>query len=293
MTTNFIQVNPGAANQENDATFASDSLTTGGVGTDAILPSPWLNKVWFQSSTFIAALATSMSNKGFTLSDANISTLTGVLANLLTYADPVVGPLSSPSFSSTIAFDASASNTLDVTLSGNVTAFSIANTRTGQVVTISFTQDATGGRTVATPTATGGISGWVAPNTAANAVTTQSFIKKNSGALVPFAAQPGLGTTQNLSTNGWVRLSNGLTLQWCAGTSQSDSSVTQTVNYPISFSSVLRVFPSALASSFNDTEMPTFVLISQGTSSCVVGMQRVPDHGFVAATPLIFAIGIS
>ncbi len=76
-STNFVQVNPGAANQQNDATYDSDVRTTGGVGVNAILPSPWLNKVWFQSSTFIAALAAVIagSGPGYTITDTNIATL--------------------------------------------------------------------------------------------------------------------------------------------------------------------------------------------------------------------------
>jgi hypothetical protein len=46
-----------------------------------------LNKVWFQSSTFVAALAAALSAKGYTVSDANISVLQAVLANILTNAD--------------------------------------------------------------------------------------------------------------------------------------------------------------------------------------------------------------
>lgn len=76
-TTNFVQTNPAAANQENDATYGANALTTGGVGVNDILPSPWLNKVWFQSSTFVAALAAVMAGwgAGLTITDASISAL--------------------------------------------------------------------------------------------------------------------------------------------------------------------------------------------------------------------------
>lgn len=76
-STNFVQINPTAANQQSDSTFDSYSLTTGGVGVDAILPSPWLNKAWFQSSTFVAALAAVIANfgPGYTITDTSISAL--------------------------------------------------------------------------------------------------------------------------------------------------------------------------------------------------------------------------
>ena len=76
-TTNFLQTNPSAANQEDDGTYAADSLTTGGVGVDDILPSPWLNKVWFQCTTFICALAYVIANwgGGYTITDTSLATL--------------------------------------------------------------------------------------------------------------------------------------------------------------------------------------------------------------------------
>jgi hypothetical protein len=85
-STNFIQTNPSAANQEDDATYAADSLTTGGVGVDDILPSPWLNKVWFQPSTFVCALAYVIANwgSGFTITDTSLATLKTNLLNFLT-----------------------------------------------------------------------------------------------------------------------------------------------------------------------------------------------------------------
>lgn len=82
-STNFIQPNPSAANQQNDATYASDSLTTGGIGVDEILPSAWLNKIWFQSGTFVAAIAAVIAayGPGYTITDTSIATLeTNLLA---------------------------------------------------------------------------------------------------------------------------------------------------------------------------------------------------------------------
>jgi hypothetical protein len=89
-TTNFVQVNPAAANQENDGTYAADPLTTGGVGVDDILPSPWLNKVWFQASTFICALAYVMANwgAGFNIVDTNLATLQ---AQILAFFQSLIG----------------------------------------------------------------------------------------------------------------------------------------------------------------------------------------------------------
>jgi hypothetical protein len=82
-SSNFLQHNPSAANQENDATYNSDTTRTGGIGVDQILPSVWLNKVWFQASTFIAALANVIANfgSGYTITDTSISALETQLTN--------------------------------------------------------------------------------------------------------------------------------------------------------------------------------------------------------------------
>lgn len=83
MPSNFLQHNPSAANQENDATYATDTTRTSGIGVDQILPSPWLNKVWFQSSTFVAAMAAVISawGGGYTIEDTNLATLETNLTN--------------------------------------------------------------------------------------------------------------------------------------------------------------------------------------------------------------------
>jgi hypothetical protein len=76
-STNFVQINPTATNQQNDSTYDADTRTTNGIGVNAILPSPWLNKAWFQSSTFIAAIAAVIAafGPGYTITDTSISAL--------------------------------------------------------------------------------------------------------------------------------------------------------------------------------------------------------------------------
>jgi hypothetical protein len=86
-SSNFQDHNPALTNTESDATYATDALRTGGIATNNTLPSPWLNKIWRQSSVFCAAFGDMMAAKGYTVSDAVRSTLAGVLANLMTAAD--------------------------------------------------------------------------------------------------------------------------------------------------------------------------------------------------------------
>lgn len=106
---NFLQFNPTAANQESDAAYSSDTLRSGGAANSALLPAITFNKLMFQLSTMVAALAQAMVNKGFTLSDANLSTLTSAVQNIMTTADmspyaQLIGPnFTSPTTGSTPA----------------------------------------------------------------------------------------------------------------------------------------------------------------------------------------------
>lgn len=125
-SSNFLQHNPTAANQEDDATYAGDSTRTGGIGVDQIMPSPWMNKIWYQSSTFIAAFAGALANKGYNLSDANLPTLEAVLANVLTNADTKPAQIVVP-FSPTPTFDCSKANGFRIDLTSNVTSSNLIN----------------------------------------------------------------------------------------------------------------------------------------------------------------------
>jgi hypothetical protein len=85
-TTNFLQWNPTASNQESDSSYASDAQRTGGASSGEF-PSATANKLFFQCSTFVAALGQMLATKGYSTSDADISVLAAVLANLITNAD--------------------------------------------------------------------------------------------------------------------------------------------------------------------------------------------------------------
>ena len=85
-TTNFQQWNPTASNQESDAAYTADAQRTGGASSGEF-PSPTANKLFYQSSTFAAALCQMLATKGYSTSDADISVLAAVLANLITNAD--------------------------------------------------------------------------------------------------------------------------------------------------------------------------------------------------------------
>ena len=70
-TTNFQIFNPSESNQMNDATYTSNTLRSGGITVDALLPSPLLNKAYYQWSTFVAAFCQMLVNKGVSTADSN------------------------------------------------------------------------------------------------------------------------------------------------------------------------------------------------------------------------------
>jgi hypothetical protein len=206
-STNFQQWNPGAANQESDAAYTADSLRSGGAGVDNIFPSATANKLFYQLSTFVAAFCQMMSNKGYVVSDANLATLTTVLANVLTNADTKL-PLISVSFGTTPVFNAGNANGFDMVLTGNVTSSTITGMQIGQIIYFVLTQDSVGGRTFAAPT---GVNGWRAINPAANSVTIQAFIMKEDNSIWPY---PNQYSASSLVTDGWRQYSDGGLEQW-------------------------------------------------------------------------------
>lgn len=87
MPSNFLQWNPNATNQENDSQYAADAQRIGGAANPSVFTSATGNKLFYQVSTFIAALAQSLSNKGYQMSDANMANLAAQLNAIMTAAD--------------------------------------------------------------------------------------------------------------------------------------------------------------------------------------------------------------
>jgi hypothetical protein len=83
MSTNFLQFNPGENNQETDTQYNADALRVGGVTVGAALPHGLLNKLWYQVSTMVTALAQICVNQGISAEDSNFDTLVTNLTNAL------------------------------------------------------------------------------------------------------------------------------------------------------------------------------------------------------------------
>jgi len=97
------------------------------------------------------------------------------------------------------------------------------------------------------------------------------------------------------STSGYIKfgsLFGNAILQYVTGSSQSVSPGPFTVNFAIPFpTSCLSANVGTLSSSTDDTKMPIFTLISKSTTGVSVAMQRVPDHGYDPASPVVWALG--
>src|SRR6266700_4933879 len=84
-TTNLLQWNPPALNQENDIAYNADSSRAGGAPLNAIFQSQLANKLFYQLTTFLAAFTQMLTSKGYSPNDgsANPSTAVNNLAGIL------------------------------------------------------------------------------------------------------------------------------------------------------------------------------------------------------------------
>ncbi len=190
-STNSLVFNPTAANQETDAEYLADATRTSGCLDGNGWPDSSANKTLYQLSTYLTALFQAFANKGFTTSDASLSTLTAQCANFLTTAD-LAGALQVVAWASTLALDAAAYSGFQVTLTGAM-SFTISGQVAGQIIALLFIQDATGGRAVTYP---GNVKGGCLPDPSANVTSVQLF-KVDSGltlnAIGPMVSVNGQG----------------------------------------------------------------------------------------------------
>lgn len=83
-----------------------------------------------------------------------------------------MGGVATVTYSATPTFDASVGDSLQITLTGNVSSSTLSNVVAGQTIAFKIIQDATGGRTFAWPT---NVLGGMTIGSAANSVSTQLF----------------------------------------------------------------------------------------------------------------------
>jgi hypothetical protein len=148
-TDNFQQWNPGAVNQENDAAYTADVLRGGGLGFGSLVPSETLNKVLYQLSTMVCALADFMVSKGYNAQDGNLATLAADLEAALGAVG--MAAINVVPYSATPAFNLALGLCQEITLTGNVASSTIAGVEPGQTIIMCIHQDGAGGHTFAWP----------------------------------------------------------------------------------------------------------------------------------------------
>ena len=181
MSTNFLQFNPDLYNAENDLAYSADSLREGGVPSAAIFPSPLANKLFYQLSTFVAAFSHMLVNKGYSPNDSSIAALTSVLMNVKCGADFQQSIITVP-YSTSVVFNAGLAAQFDLTLTGNVTASSITNQISGQLLGFIVTQDSVGGRSFLWPSVLASPGGVCQ---LAGSTSIQYFVVRPNGAIEP------------------------------------------------------------------------------------------------------------
>ena len=89
MATNFLQWNPSKNNQLSDGDYNSSTVRSNGIqsGVRTAAASNLHNKLYYQVSTMVKALADMLIAKGYNPQDTTLATLTTVLANIMTLAD--------------------------------------------------------------------------------------------------------------------------------------------------------------------------------------------------------------
>ena len=84
--TNFLQFDPIKNNMLSDMVYQASSFRQQGAMT-GIASASAHNKLFYQLSTMVAALAQMMENKGYNIEDTSIATLVTELSNIMTRAD--------------------------------------------------------------------------------------------------------------------------------------------------------------------------------------------------------------
>ena len=193
-TTNTQQWNPTAANQETDTQYTADSQRAGGASNPSEFDARLANKLFYQVTTYVAALGQMLANKGITNSDVSLAALTTAMSNIITTAD-IRGNLQSVSYSPSLVFNAALYLGFQVTLSGG-TSVAITGQQAGDTITLVWVQDGTGGYgvTYSTDFASAG-----QPDPAANTISVQTF-KVNAALKLEAQGPPfsnrGMGSAQ-------------------------------------------------------------------------------------------------
>lgn len=180
-SSNFLQFNPGSANQESDTEYLTDAQRLGGFAAQQLLPSRLHNKILFQCAQFLYAFTQMMLAKGYAMVDTDAGALQGQLANVLTNAD-LRSLLTVQTFNANPVFNFTNTDAIQMVLSGNITP-TFAGLPAGRRGRLILIQDGTGGRTITYPGTMGAI--FSQPDGAPGSTNMQDIQATADGVLHP------------------------------------------------------------------------------------------------------------
>jgi hypothetical protein len=133
MSGPFIQWNPLCNSQENDVAYAADPQRSGGASDPSIFDALLANKLFYQVSIMVTALAQMLTNKGYFPSDgstnppAALAALVSTLTNILTAAD-INNIFTNPIFTGSVNLNGTA-----LSITGNAPAVYLQGTEGGNL----------------------------------------------------------------------------------------------------------------------------------------------------------------
>jgi hypothetical protein len=265
-SSNFLQFNPTGANQETDSAYSADALRTGGAVDPSIFTSALANKIFCPMTTFVSALAQALAAKGYVLSDANLASLAGVLANVTTQADltsalALYAPKVSPALSGvpTAPTAATADNPATVATTAFVKGQGYINSITAAMVlsALGFTPIQQGGG--ASQAANKIYLGWDGSRMRVQTDTTDRGELAFEAELANYAQLAQFPAS--LVTPGYQKLPNGLIIQWNNNIDGSGHKLA-TWTYPIPFPA--NVFAQAFTAANGGSQLYGTVSVIQG-----------------------------
>jgi hypothetical protein len=313
-TTNILQWNPTAANQETDSEYLADSQRAGGATNPSVFEAELANKLFFQCTTYVAALFQAFANKGFTTSDSNLSTLTAQCANFLTSADIKPAQVQVP-FSPNPVFDCNLANGFRIDLSGNVTSSTLVNAPpSGSVITFYIVSNSPGNYSFAWPgnvlfarnvktESQGNLLTEQFISDGTNLYPAENFLNTLSGltaaaqnsANTALAQIAALNFAATLASNGSQSLPSGLIIKWATGNQDHgvNTNPVQTVGFASNFpNSCFAAYVSTNFFSGASNDIQMYSVSSYNNAGVTVIRQRRGDESEDYVTsPTVFAFG--
>jgi hypothetical protein len=238
--TNFYQFDPSKNNMQSDAAYSSSSFRSQGAQT-GVASSSAHNKLFYQLSTMVAALAQMMEAKGYTMEDTSIATLVTELSNIMTEVD-MADYASQAQLAGYIQKQAVIIKTISYVISPTDFYKTLeANSATALTFTLPLYTSVASGAWIKIKNIGAGIlsiSGTVDGEDPIyldqwEEITIFSDGTAFRGKIISTASS--LSFDASLTTNGYQKLPSGLIVQWGQYSSSITSETSISVSFPVAF----------------------------------------------------------